>query len=153
MVSKPNYGLFFSIIAAAIILVDQITKIVILRLNPEWNFFITDIHLITNTGAGFGLFPGQTFILGIISLLVGAGIILYYHHVPKHYAPQLLSAVLLGGVIGNLIDRFFRGYVIDFIDFRFWPAFNVADMAISLSIIGLIILLWKEEKKKEIDKN
>ncbi|MBI2665171.1 signal peptidase II [Candidatus Woesearchaeota archaeon] len=57
----------------------------------------------------------------------------------------LLYAVLLGGIIGNLIDRLVYGYVIDFLHFSFWPAFNIADTSISLSIIGLIYYYWKEK--------
>ena len=57
---------------------------------------------------------------------------------------QYLFALFLGGVIGNLIDRAFRGYVIDFISFKFWPAFNIADACISIAVIGLIIYFWKK---------
>ena len=56
--------------------------------------------------------------------------------------PQLLWGVFLGGVIGNLVDRLMRGVVIDFIDLGFWPAFNIADAAITVSTIGLIIYYW-----------
>ncbi|MBI2102726.1 signal peptidase II [Candidatus Woesearchaeota archaeon] len=146
MVDKQNFGLFFSIITAATVLLDQVTKFLVVILRPEWNLLIADLHLITNTGAGFGLFQDKTIILGIISLLVSLGMILYYHKIPKHYSLQLFSALFLGGVIGNLIDRFFRGYVVDFIDLRFWPAFNVADAAISLAVVGLIYHLWRDEK-------
>ncbi|MBI4152143.1 signal peptidase II [Candidatus Woesearchaeota archaeon] len=146
MVNKHNYGLFFSLITVAIVLFDQAAKLVIVYLNPAWNLFILDIHLVTNTGAGFGLFQGKTIILGIISLAVALGIVLYYHKIPKRYNFQFLVALFLGGVIGNLIDRFARGHVIDFIDFRFWPAFNVADAAISIAVVGLIWVMWKEEK-------
>lgn len=57
---------------------------------------------------------------------------------------QFAVGLLLGGTIGNLIDRIAYGAVIDFIDFRIWPVFNVADSAVTISIILLIILLWKK---------
>ncbi len=140
-----NYKLFFAFSAGIIIALDQFSKWLITYFNPQWNFFLLDIHLITNTGAGFGLFKEKAFLLGIISLLVALGIILYYQKIPQIYLAQLFTALFLGGTIGNLIDRFARGYVIDFIDLRFWPAFNLADAAISLAVLGIIWLVWREK--------
>ena len=57
---------------------------------------------------------------------------------------QLSVGLLLGGTIGNLIDRLDYGAVIDFIDFRIWPVFNIADSAVTISVVLLIILLWKK---------
>ena len=51
---------------------------------------------------------------------------------------------ILGGTIGNLIDRIAYGFVIDFLDFRIWPVFNVADSFVTIGVIGLIIYLWKK---------
>ncbi|MEK6846425.1 MAG: signal peptidase II [Nanoarchaeota archaeon] len=55
----------------------------------------------------------------------------------------MLWALFLGGALGNLMDRWLRGFVIDFIDLKFWPVFNVADAAITVSVIGLVIYYWK----------
>ena len=107
------------------------------------------IVLIKNTGAGFGILKNQTFFLGIISLIVAVTLIVYYKKIPKEKISQILFALFLGGVIGNLIDRFFRGYVIDFISFSFWPAFNIADSALTIAVIGLVILYIKEEIKEK----
>ena len=57
---------------------------------------------------------------------------------------QFFAGLLLGGTIGNMADRLFYGHVTDFIDFRIWPVFNVADSAVTISVIFLIILLWKK---------
>lgn len=57
---------------------------------------------------------------------------------------QFSVGLLLGGTIGNLIDRIFHGAVTDFIDLRIWPVFNIADSAVTISIILLIIILWKK---------
>ena len=57
---------------------------------------------------------------------------------------QFAVGLLLGGTIGNLIDRIAYGAVIDFIDFRIWPVFNVADSAVTISVVLLITLLWKK---------
>jgi len=72
----------------------------------------------------------------------------YYKRIPQKY--HIFVALILGGTIGNLIDRLFRGFVVDFIDFSFWPAFNIADMAISIGAIFLIILLIKDKEDKQI---
>ena len=58
--------------------------------------------------------------------------------------PQILFGLFLGGVVGNLIDRTLRGYVIDFIDPGFWSVFNIADLAISISVIGLVLYYWRK---------
>ncbi len=133
----------FGVIALGIVLIDQLVKLLIAGSRPVWNLPLVTIHLVQNTGAGFGILKGQTFWLGVISLLVAVGVILYYHTIPKEKWPQVLFAVFLGGVVGNLIDRLFRGYVIDFIDLGFWPAFNLADACISVSVMGLVIYYLK----------
>ena len=139
----------FSLITFLIIAFDQLTKYLIQLYQPHWNLKIFEITFIKNTGAGFGILRNQTFFLGIISLIVAVTLIVYYKRIPKEKNQQILFALFLGGVIGNLIDRFFRGYVIDFINFSFWPAFNIADSALTIAVIGLVIYYFKEEKKKE----
>jgi signal peptidase II len=135
--------LFFSI-ALGIVLVDQIVKYAITKIQPDTSL-LTIVH---NTGAGFGIFQNQTILLAIISIIVASAVIYYYERIPKEKWPQVLWAVFLGGVVGNLIDRLLRGYVIDFIDLGFWPAFNVADASITISVIGLVIWYWKNDKKE-----
>lgn len=113
---------------------------------------ITRIH---NTGAAFGLFRDQTFALTIIAL-IGIGALLVYVLVISRYfswPDSMLGkstlGLVLGGTIGNLIDRLCFGYVIDFISFSFWPAFNIADSAITIGAIIFvcsIFLLTQAEK-------
>jgi|SRR3989338_644621 len=134
----------FGIIALGIVLIDQITKQLIALSKPVWDLPLVTIHFVQNTGAGFGILKGQTFWLAMISLLVTAAIILYYRKIPAEHWAQLLFAVFLGGVIGNLIDRLLRGYVIDFIDLGFWPAFNLADASITVAVVGLMVYYWKK---------
>jgi signal peptidase II len=105
------------------------------------------VHLtsIQNTGAGFGLLRGQQSLLILISLVV-VGVILY--HLPvimKERKTVLPYALLWGGALGNLIDRVYFGYVVDFLDFRVWPVFNIADSAITIGAVWLIILYWNEK--------
>ncbi len=86
----------------------------------------------TNTGAAFGILQGQTWFLILVGLVV-IGFLLYYSH--EH---QLALGFLLGGTMGNLVDRVLYGYVIDFIHIPFWPSFNVAD---TFNVIGVGLLL------------
>ncbi len=141
---KPE--LFFGLITSVVVVVDQILKYLVNVLQPGFTLGTLRFHLVHNTGAGFGILQGQTIWLALISLLVAFGIIYYYKKIPPQKIPQVLFALFLGGVIGNLIDRLFRGYVIDFIDFSFWPAFNIADACITISVIGLIIYFQKGKK-------
>ena len=101
-------------------------------------FRITHVN---NTGAAFGLFQGQSFILTIVGL-VGIAIFLVYTLVIYRGAPFLDNmlnraalGLVLGGALGNLIDRLRFGQVTDFIDFGFWPAFNIADSAVTVGVI------------------
>ena len=139
----------FFLTGLLIVTADQLSKLWI-RSNllvgqslPEAGFFrLTHVH---NTGAAFGLFQDQTFALTIVAL-VGIVILLVYALFIYHRFPFLnnglgISALglVLGGTVGNLIDRLRFGYVIDFIDVGIWPAFNIADSAI---VVGVIILAY-----------
>ncbi|MFC1952094.1 signal peptidase II [Chloroflexota bacterium] len=143
------WNVIFIVAALLIIVGDQLSKLWI-RSNLdigeslfEVGFFRL-IHL-HNTGAAFGLFQGQSFLLTIIALIGVAALLLYnfvFHH-RCHFVGNRLGKIalglVLGGTLGNLIDRIYHGYVIDFIGFNFWPAFNVADSAI---VIGSILLAY-----------
>lgn len=101
------------------------------------------LHLtyVQNTGAAFGLFQGFTGAFVLISLGVAAWVALeLIRHRHQAVLTQSALALVLGGAIGNLIDRLWLGYVIDFIDVRVWPVFNVADSAIS---VGVALLVWQ----------
>ena len=137
------------IIALLVVTADQLTKLWI-RSNlpvgqslPETGFFrLTHVH---NTGAAFGLFYGQSFPLMVVAL-VGVVIILLYAFFLHRRFPSLdyrltnsALGLVLGGTIGNLIDRLRSGYVTDFIDVGIWPVFNIADSAI---VVGIIIFAY-----------
>jgi len=109
----------------------------------EIGFFrITNIH---NTGASFGLFRDQTLLLTIFGIVGIVVLLLYalfiYRRFPllNNMLGKIVLGLVLGGTIGNLIDRLRFGYVTDFIDFTFWPAFNIADSAI---VIGVILFTY-----------
>ncbi len=89
-----------------------------------------------NTGATFGLFKEGNFIFVILTIVVIGAIIYYYK---KYKKLRLGFDFILAGAFGNLINRVFYGYVIDFIDFKVWPVFNLADVFI---VIGVLIVLY-----------
>ncbi len=133
------------LIALLVIAADQLSKIWIRSNIPagqslfEAGFFrLTHIH---NTGAAFGLFPGQSFLLSIVAsvaigLLLVYAFVLYRRFSLLDNVPERVAiGLVLGGTVGNLIDRLRFGYVTDFIDFNIWPAFNIADSAVTVGVI------------------
>lgn len=135
----------FSLIGLLIVVADQFSKAWIRTNLPEGRslfetgfFRITHVH---NTGAAFGLFPDQSFALAIIALISITAIIVYvfviyrYFPLPRMMLGKVALGLVFGGTLGNLIDRFRFGCVTDFIDFGFWPAFNIADSAVTVGVI------------------
>jgi len=144
LLSKTDY-LFISI-ALLLVVMDQLTKYLASaaqsKIVIENIFHLTLVH---NYGASFGILQNFTWFLTVFSFVI-IGFILYYYYkkkVEKNMVPYV--AMVLAGTIGNLIDRLRFGYVIDFIDFRVWPSFNIADAAITIGVIGLVIILWKQK--------
>ncbi|HLC52192.1 MAG TPA: signal peptidase II [Candidatus Nanoarchaeia archaeon] len=131
-------------ISALVVALDQVLKYFIQLYQPNLGGDFLRIQFITNTGAGFGVLKNSTTILTLISFIVALALIYYYKKIPKENTVQIFYALFLGGVIGNLIDRLFLGYVVDFISFSFWPAFNIADAAITIGVVGIIIKTWKK---------
>jgi signal peptidase II len=112
---------------------------------PEWLTW----NLIYNKGASFGILSGYTSVLIGISLM--AILFIFYLHrksETKSFVVQIGFALVIGGAIGNIVDRILLGYVIDFIEFRWWPAiFNIADIEIRAGTLLLFYLFltkrWK----------
>ncbi len=148
LMNKKNIPIFST--AILIVIIDQSTKFLIkknFQLNQSLPIIKNILHFtyITNTGSAFGLFKGFNYAFVIISLIV-IGIIFYHLRKIKknETALQISVGLLLGGSIGNLIDRLYYSAVIDFIDFRIWPIFNIADSAVTISIVILIFIIWKK---------
>ena len=132
-------------ISLLVILADQLSKTWIrANLTRGQELFDTGFFQIVraqNTGAAFGIFQNQSLALTIVAF-IGAIIILlcgffFYRHWSFLGSMLAKSALglILGGTIGNLIDRLRLGYITDFIDFKVWPAFNVADAAVTIGVI------------------
>lgn len=139
-----KYGIIFLAVSLLTVLLDQLSKYVVDKVQPELGAGFLSIHFVQNTGAGFGILKGQMGILAFVSALAALAVIFFYKKIPQEKMPQILFGLFLGGVVGNLIDRVVRKYVVDFIDLAFWPVFNIADMAISVSVVGLVLYFWKK---------
>jgi signal peptidase II len=132
-----------ALIAAAIIVLDQVTKVVVdLALEPGEAWLrdspVRIVH-VRNTGSAFGLFPNQTLFLTVASFIAIVFMVWYYRQAQRPALPVVISfGLLLGGAIGNLLDRVRHSFVVDFIDFRVWPVFNAADASISIALILLL---------------
>lgn len=147
----------YILLALAVVILDQLTKLYVVK-----HFFVGEsvpvieniFHwtYILNPGAAFGMLEGSRWLFVVIALAVMAGI----WYMRKDIAAYGLwctygSALFAGGAIGNLIDRIRQGLVIDFFDFRIWPVFNVADIAICVGvgciIWSILLMEWQENKK------
>jgi len=144
-----RWNVVFFLIALLVVVADQLSKLWI-RSNllvgqslPEEGFL--QLTHVRNTGASFGLFQDQSFALTIVAM-VGIAFILVYALIIHHRffpSDNLLGksalGLILGGTIGNLIDRLHFGYITDFIDIGIWPTFNIADSSI---VVGAIIFAY-----------
>jgi len=136
--------LTFFLVALVVVALDQVSKFFIsANMNlgqsiPEEGFF--RITYGTNTGGVFGLFANQAFLI-TLTAIVGVAAILVYSRYPLFNRVLVRSALglLLGGAVGNLIDRIRLGEVVDFIDVGAWPVFNFADSAV---VVGVILIIY-----------
>lgn len=149
----------YYIIAIAVVLFDQWTKWLIVK-NMELGQSITlidgflSITSHRNKGAAWGILQDQMIFFYIITVIVVIGLIYYLH---KHTADSLLQriaiAFILGGAIGNFIDRLFRKEVVDFIDVMIftydYPIFNVADSFLFIGVVIFLIATFYDERKKK----
>ena len=140
------------IIVTAVLFLDQLSKFAISRylaVNQSVPIIKGVFHLtlIHNRGAAFGILKNQLFFF--ISASILAIILIFFNLKGNTHrrSYSLALGLILAGAMGNLIDRLFFGYVIDFLDLRVWPVFNIADSAIT---IGAILLGWHILFKKDV---
>tara|TARA_B100000161_G_scaffold219581_1_gene164764 strand:- start:136 stop:594 length:459 start_codon:yes stop_codon:yes gene_type:complete len=151
MNNKIQSKLYFFALSIIIILIDQLTKYLIfynysLLINKEFIFFRLDF--VKNYGAAFNIFNGSRIFLSLISIIFS--ILLIYIMLRKNnlnFIEYSGYSLILGGTIGNGIDRILKGFVIDFINLNIidFPVFNFADISIN---IGFILLLYSIFKNK-----
>lgn len=144
------------VVALVVILLDQASKRFIEAnvvyntswMPLEWLAPFFKITHIGNTGIAFGMFSEGGMIFALVAMVVTGAILYFAYTLPSGYmAMRIILGVILGGAIGNMIDRLRQGYVTDFLDFGPWPVFNVADMAVVFGAIALAILMFHEERQ------
>ncbi len=164
MTSGPMRYFLLSLVTAAVVLVDQLTKIEVMQsmqlhesipIIP--NFF--NLTYIRNPGAAFGLLAGSSSAFRLVffafTSLLALGLLgtILMRMPESDWIGQYSIAGILGGAIGNLLDRVRYGEVIDFLDFYVnayhWPAFNVADAAITVGVVFLVLHYMLEKKPDE----
>lgn len=144
------------LLSLVIIAVDQYSKYYIQThmLQGASIPVIQDIFHITyvlNPGAAFGMLEHQTAFFIVVALILLAGAIYFYPRIPaKNFMLRCGIGLQAGGAIGNVIDRIRTGYVVDFFDFRIWPVFNIADVAIVTGVCFIIFhILYLSGKEEE----
>jgi len=160
MIYKYVYSLG---LVAAVLALDQISKyLALLYLNPYEQIEITPFFNLTlayNTGAAFSFLNQaggwQQWLFGGVALLVCGVIVYWIYRLPIERLGAITAlSLILSGAIGNLLDRVYHGYVVDFVDIHIaqyhWPVFNVADSAITVGAIILIIAVWSQAPDNKV---
>lgn len=158
---KKTNGLCWLWLAVIVFIIDIGSKFLILH-----NFELYDsinllsffsITYVQNFGAAFSLFWGLRWVLALIALVISVFIIGLLYKSPKtDRLANCAYALVLGGALGNLFDRLYHGFVVDFldVDLGFWryPTFNIADSAICIGVLLLIIsILWSKKNTSKAD--
>ena len=153
---KKDNGLYWLLFAIIVFIIDIASKFWILN-----NFSLFEsvnllpffsITYVRNTGAAFSIFEGQRMMLAAIALIISAVIVhMLYRNTRQQKLENLSLSMILGGALGNLFDRLYHGFVIDFLDVNFgdwhYPTFNIADCAICVGIGLFIFSNYKKPKK------
>ena len=154
--SRFRSYLLFAGIAAIVVVVDRLTKIYVdhrfgVGYGPRQVIdHVLFLTVTRNSGAAFGIFQNFTFGFVIVSILIMLGILIYYWFVPAgDWTARIGLALVFGGAISNAYDRAVHGSVLDFIQVPHWPIFNVADSAVSVGVVVLILgTLWANRQPR-----
>jgi signal peptidase II len=144
-----------ALIVAAVVLVDQWSKSFVSGYIDAHGGPIPIlggkvlIDLVRNPGAAFGVMPNQTILFIVIAVAIVTALIVSYRRLARGpIALRIGLGLVLGGALGNLADRVRLGYVVDFIDLRWWPVFNVADSCIVIGVTVLIVTLMLQPDRR-----
>ena len=152
MINKIKTKLYFLSLSIFIILIDQFTKYLIIynkELFINKDFLLFKLDFVKNYGAAFNIFSGSRIFLSLISIFFT--ILLIYLILRKNNLNSLdlySYSFILGGTIGNGIDRIYKGFVIDFINLNIinFPVFNIADISINIGFIFLLYSIFKNNR-------
>lgn len=150
--------LFLIGIAGAIVALDQWTKYLVRTQVPlggswsPWAWLAPYARIVhwQNTGAAFGMFQGFGFVFTILAFIVSIAILYYFPRVPRNeWLLRVTMTMMLGGAVGNLVDRLTIGTVTDFVSVGTFAVFNVADASISVGTAIMVLAVWLSERKQK----
>jgi signal peptidase II len=142
--------------AVVVLAVDQLTKIWAVEALADGPTTIVgdvELRLSRNSGSAFSLFQGQTVFLALLAAVMAVVLVRLVGRATSRLTAGAL-ALILGGALGNLTDRIFRapsflrGHVVDFISFPHWPSFNVADSAITVGAVLVVLSGWRRQPER-----
>ncbi len=146
------------IIMLLVLIVDQLTKFLVpvnLNIKIIKNFFY--LTYTQNFGAAWGIFSGDVLILIVVSMVALLVINRYLLTSDINKLDVISFGLLMGGILGNLCDRLFRGYVVDFLNFYIfnydYPVFNIADIGVVLGIFLMFISVWRGDRDEDKSRN
>ncbi|MDD4101809.1 MAG: signal peptidase II [Kiritimatiellae bacterium] len=147
-----------ALITVMLVALDQATKyLAVTRLKPMGSVVVINgffnLSYVENSGAAWGILAGRQYLLISFSIVTLIFLIWHRKHLFEHlWLSPFTMILILGGVIGNLIDRVLHSYVIDFLDFHWrgahFPAFNVADAAICCGVFLFVLTQWHHDLRK-----
>lgn len=151
----------------AIVVIDQITKFLVIQKLPLYEDVplisgLLSLQHVRNSGAVFGFLsgtqiPGKPYLFALMSAIALAALTYYARTIPREERlPRFALSLVIGGAIGNLIDRIRFGYVVDFVkmywETHVWPNYNVADSAISIGLVLLVIDSFRPRDRETVAK-
>jgi signal peptidase II len=155
--AAPTRQATITLVAAVVLVLDQLTKVWAAAALDDRTIHVVwklQFRLVRNPGTAFSIGEGKGRLLGVLACIV-AVVLVRMARQPRSWVSAIGLALILGGAIGNVIDRlvraphgFMTGHVVDFIDFQFWPVFNVADIGVTCGII-LVIIDLQEQSRRE----
>jgi signal peptidase II len=142
LAARWPHWLGLTLVVAAAVVADQVTKHIVssqLALDDKVQVIgVFSIHHVQNSGIAFGLFAGATsLVTALTAVAVGWMLVFFARSGARHPVLPVALGLLIGGSASNLVDRIRLGHVTDFLDFRYWPAFNLADTFI---VVGVAVL-------------
>jgi signal peptidase II len=155
--AAPTRQASIALVAAVVLVLDQLTKLWAAAALDDRTIHVVwklQFRLVRNPGTAFSIGEGKGRLLGVLACIV-AIVLVRMARQPRSGVSAIGLALILGGAIGNVIDRlvraphgFMSGHVVDFIDFQFWPVFNVADIGVTCGIILVIIDLQDQSRRE-----